>query len=261
MNDSIIRLNDHIAVNRAFGIKEFNALLESTLERESGWKQKTSFAPSSLGYHGQCPRYWYYAFKGEEFSYDPDPLGVANMNNGTSAGERIAGMLERAGILKGAEVELINEDPPIHGYIDALVMWQEQEVVVEIKTTRNSTFNSRANQNMVPGYQLLQLLIYMYLTDHERGFMLTENKDTNEFFVLPVKMTTKNRKLVEDTLDWMRTVKANEELPTRPFTKSSPNCKNCPVKKVCWAGYKRGSVNGEDPNPGIITLPILEVPK
>jgi CRISPR/Cas system-associated exonuclease Cas4 (RecB family) len=266
MNDdeTLVRLNDHIEVNRKFGIKEFNAALEKTLERKSEERTKVSFAPSNLGYSGQCPRYWYYAFKGTEFSYDNDPLGVVNMNNGASAGIRIAQMLDDADILIDTEVEVTNDDPPIRGYIDAIVMWQGRETVVEIKTTRNSTFNSRVNKNMVPGYQLLQLLVYMYLTEHEYGFMLTENKDTNELFVLPVKMTENNKKLVEDTLEWMRTVKKNAdegELPTRPFNKSSPQCKGCPVRDVCWEGWTRGSVNGTDPNPGTVTIPILEVPR
>lgn len=265
MNDpTLVRLNDHIAINRKFDIAEFNAALERTLEREGGEKQKTSFAPSNLGYNGQCPRYWFYAFNGTEFTYDPDPLGVVNMNNGSAAGIRIADMLKDADILVDAEVEVTYDDPPIRGYIDALVMWQEQEVVVEVKTTKAATWNYRSTYNTVPGYQLLQLLVYMYITEHERGFLLTENKDTNELFVYPVKMTEHNKILVEDTFEWMRKVKQNAEdgeLPTRPFTKSSMSCKSCPVKETCWAGYKRGSVNGEDPNPGTVTIPILEVPK
>ena len=263
---TFVVLNDHLAISRAFGIVEFNELLEKTLAREAEERQKTSFAPSNLGYSGTCPRYWFYAFNGAEFTYDSEPLAVANMKNGTSAGERIADTLEAAGLLIDREVEVTNptDDPPIRGYIDALVTWQDQEVVVEVKTTQNSTWNSRVNSNTVPGYQLLQLLIYMYFTNHERGFLLTENKDTNQLFVFPVKMTEKNRQIVEDTLDWMRSVKENAdngELPTRPFNKSSYQCKGCPVKETCWDGWTRGSVNGTDPNPGTVTLPTLEVPR
>jgi len=263
---TFVVLNDHLAIARAFGIGEFNELLEKTLEREGGERTKESFAPSNLGYSGTCPRYWYYAFNGVEFAYHNEPLAVANMKNGTSAGERIADTLEAAGILTGREVEVTNptNDPPIRGFIDALVNWQGQEVVVEVKTTNTNTWNSRVAKYTVPGYQLLQLLIYMHLTNHERGFLLTENKDTNQLFVYPVKMTEKNTQLVEDTLDWMRMVKENAdngELPTRPFNKSSYQCKGCPVRDKCWDGWTRGTVNGTDPNPGTVTLPILEVPR
>ena len=66
---TFVVLNDHLAIARAFGIGEFNELLEKTLEREGGERTKESFAPSNLGYSGTCPRYWYYAFNGVEFAY------------------------------------------------------------------------------------------------------------------------------------------------------------------------------------------------
>jgi CRISPR/Cas system-associated exonuclease Cas4 (RecB family) len=145
-----------------------------------------------------------------------------------------------------------------------LVDWKDSEVVVEIKTCKSSTWNSRVATNSVPGYQMIQLLIYMYVTGHDRGFFMTENKDTHELFILPVKMDEKNKALVEKVFDWMRLVKKNSEdgeLPTRPFNKSSYQCKGCAVRDTCWEGWTRGSVNGTDPNPGTVTLPVLEIPK
>lgn len=256
--------NTHNALPRAFGVREFAAVLEKAMERESKHTKKTSFAPSGLGYSGSCPRYWYYAFNGAEFVYDTAAEAVANMDAGSDSGKRLAGLLEKAGILIDSEVELRHNDPPIFGYIDAIVRWKEEPVLVEIKTTKSSAWNYRTINNTVPGYQLIQLLIYMYVTKHDKAFFLTENKDTNELFVLPVKMTKENRELVERVFEWMRMVKKNAEegeLPTRPFTKASMQCKGCPVKDTCWDGWTRGSVNGTDPTPGTITLPVLELPK
>lgn len=260
----LVRANDHIALNRAFGTREFGELLEKALVREAKHTQKKSFAPSGLGYNGTCPRYWYYAFNGEEFTYDSEPTAIQNMNAGTDSGKRLADLLDKAGILIDSEVEVKHHDPDIFGYIDAIVRWKGEPVVVEVKTTKNNTWNYRVNNNMVPGYQMLQLLIYMYVTKHDKGFFLTENKDTNELFILPVKMNDEYRELVESTFEWMRMVKKNAddgELPTRPFNKSSFECKGCPVKDICWDGYKRGKVNGEDPSPGKVELPILAIPK
>ena len=264
----LVKSQSHLALSRAFGIAEFGELLEKAMERESKFTTKVSFAPSGLGYSGSCPRYWYYAFNGEVFTYDTAATAVANMDAGTDAGARLANLLDKAGILVDSEVEVntIGDDefPPIRGYIDAMVNWQGEELVVEVKTTRASTWNYRVLHNTVPGYQLVQLLIYMYVTKHDKGFFLTENKDTHELFVLPIKMNDEYRQMVEDIFDWMRTTKENAdsgELPTRPFNKSSMQCKGCAVKEKCWEGWKRGSVNGEDPNPGVVTLPILEVPK
>lgn len=256
--------NEHLAMNRAFGTKEFGEALEKAMQRESAERTKTSFSPSSLGYSGSCPRYWYYAFHGANFEYDTDATSMANMDAGTDAGKRIATVLENAELLVDSEVPVRYSDPPIYGFIDALVRWKGDVIVAEIKTTKNETWLKRATSNTVPGYQLLQLLIYMYVTGKDKGFLLTENKNTHQIFILPVKMTDENKELVEKTLNWMRMVKKNSDenlLPTRPFNQSSFQCKGCPVKNTCWAGYKRGSVNGSDPNPGVIDLPTLEVPK
>lgn len=256
--------NEHIALAKGFGVKEFGALLEQAMVRESKFSQKTSFAPSSLGYSGSCPRYWYYAFNGAEFVYENDATSIANMDAGTASGERIANLLKKADLLVDAEVPTRFQDPPIFGFIDALVRWKGEVIPAEVKTTKQETWQTRVSNNSVPGYQMLQLLIYMYITEKERGFFITENKNTHELFILPVKMTDEYRQLVENVFDWMRMVKKNAEegeLPTRPFTRASFQCKGCALKDTCWEGYKRGKVNGEDPNPGTVDLPTLVVPK
>lgn len=259
----LVKANSHLAINRSFGTEEFGQLLEKAMTREPKLDQtKHSFAPSNLGYHGACPRYWYYARNGADFTYDTAATAVANMDSGSDAGRRLANLLDKAGILVSAEAEAKYDDPPIFGYIDAIVNWKGEEVVVEIKTSKNSTWTKRALENQVPDYQLGQLLIYMYVTGHDKGFLLTENKDTHQLFIYPVKMTDANKAKVESIFDWMRKVKENAddgELPTRPFNKSSFACKGCPVRDTCWDGWTRGKVNGEDPNPGIISLPVLEI--
>lgn len=260
----LVQANSQFAINQGFGTEEFGELLEKAMTREAKYSKKKSFAPSSLGYSGSCPRYWYYAFNGATFEYDTDARAMANMDAGSDAGVRLANVLKKAGILRGAEIPVDHQDPPIGGFIDAMVEWKGEEIPAEIKTTKSATWQVRANQNTVPGYQLVQLLIYMYVTRKQRGFLLTENKDTHEIFIYPVKMSDENLALVERIFDWMREIKKNAdegELPTRPFSKSSMQCKGCPVKNTCWEGVTRGSVNGKDPNPGTIDLPSLEIPK
>jgi CRISPR/Cas system-associated exonuclease Cas4 (RecB family) len=260
----LVRDTSHTAIARAFGLSEFAELMEKAMERESKETKKKSFAPSGLGYSGSCPRYWYYAFNGAKFEYDTTAPAMANMEAGSASGERLAKVLDKMGILVEAEKPAHYENPPIGGYIDAIVTWQGQEVVVEVKTTQDSTWNRRVIDDKVPGYQLVQLLIYMYTEQKDRGFFLTENKNTNEIWIKPVKMTDKHKELVENIFEWMRVVKKNAdegELPTRGFNKSSMQCKGCAVRSTCWDGWTRGSVNGTDPNPGTVTLPNLEIPK
>lgn len=260
----LVKANEHIQINKGFGTKEFGDLLESVMGRESKETQKKSFAPASLGYNGSCPRFWYYAFNGANFEYDTEAVAIANMDAGSDSGRRLAKLLGKAGILISDEVEVRQEDPPIFGYIDAIVDWKGEHVPVEIKTTKTETWQMRATNNTVPGYQLVQLLIYMRVMGFARGFFLTENKNTHELFILPVRMTDERKELIDNIFEWMRVVKDNAdngELPKRPFTKSSFPCKGCPVKNTCWDGVTRGKVNGKDPNPGVVDLPPLIIPK
>jgi CRISPR/Cas system-associated exonuclease Cas4 (RecB family) len=217
--------------------------------------QKTTFSPSGIGYgNGRCPRYWYMAFSGAEFVEINDALGIANMQNGTSAHERLQKLLDATGTVKDTEVEMRLEDPPVRGFIDVLIDWEGEEVVGEIKTTRSEAFQNRRASMKPPGYHLIQLLLYMHARGAKYGFFLYENKNTQEILVIPVTMNERLEKTLEKIMTWMREVHANYEaktLPTRPFTKSSPECKGCPLRTECWSGPE-GEVN-------IAALPILKV--
>lgn len=223
--------------------------------RPNGRSQKYSFAPSTIGYgHGTCPRYWHLAFTGGEAFDDTDALGIANMSYGVQAHERIQGLLRDAEILIDDEIEVNMSDPPIRGFVDALVKWKGQRVVGEIKTTRQEIFLHRQATMKPAPYHLLQILIYMRITGCRYGFLLYENKNTQEFLVMPVEMSEENAAILDRTLDWLRDVRKsweNGDLPTRPFTKRSKICKNCPFYNYCWNGAKDGNV----------TLPVMEVPK
>lgn len=267
----LVKNQDFIAINKAFETSDFGEALEkASMEsgRKSKWTKKTSFAPSGIGYgNGTCPRFWYYAFHGAHFDYDDTTARQrANMDAGTAAGERIAKLVEQTGMLNAAEVKVEHQDPPIFGFMDLAVTWQDEEMIGEVKTTRDETWNYRRNTMKAPGYQLIQLLIYMKVFNKEKGFFLIENKNTHELLIIPVKMTDSNRQLIDDVFDWMRMVKKNSDednLPIRPFTQKSLPCKSCPVRATCWEGYVKTTAKreGSDPNPGTVMLPPLKVPK
>lgn len=264
--------NEMYAMSRGFKVNEFGKLLEAAMVRESKDNKKERFSPSGLGYAGSCARKWYYAFNGAWFDYsNTRPEAMANMNAGSDAGVRIAGVLEKAGILVEAERLLdTTQDPnypPIVGYIDAIVNWQGEEVVCEVKTTKDATWQRRVSMNTVPGYQLVQLLIYMRITGIDKGFFLTENKDSHKIFILPIKMTESYAKLINNVFEWMRLVYDNavidQKLPTRSFERTSMECKGCEFRDACWSGVVKETTKREysDSNPGEIFIPKLDIPK
>ena len=205
--------------------------------RPDGFAQKKSFSPSKIGYgHGNCARYWFFAFKGAEFVETTDALGVANMNNGSAAHERIQKLFEDAGILVDKEVRITLTDPPVGGFLDVLIRHDGEVMVGEIKTTRQESFVIKQQKMQPSGNHKIQILLYMKATGKRFGFVMYENKNTQEFLIIPIEMTEKNEELIDGVLDWMRTVyKAYEEdtLPNRQLTKRSRICKECPLAAVC----------------------------
>lgn len=224
--------------------------------RPDKFTQKKSFSPSSIGYgHAVCPRYWHIAFSGADFVENGDGLGVAVMAAGTAAHTRIQGAFKEAGVLVAEEVEIKLADPPVRGYIDVLIRVDDETVVGEIKTTGEAIFNAKRTSMKPSANHLFQILIYMKATGRKKGFLLYENRNTLEVLVIEVDFTFENEEILENALEWMRTVYKGfeaKELPTRPFRNQTVKvCQNCPVNKTCWEQLPEGDVK----------LPKMEVPK
>lgn len=226
-----------------------------TKKREDKWTQKYSFAPSGLAYgKGFCPRYWYLAFEGNHFIETNDAKSIPVMANGTAAGTRIANAFRDAGVLIADEAEVKLSDPPVRGFIDVIVRIGEDVVVGEIKTTSDAIFSSKVVSMKPSPAHLLQILIYLKATGKKKGFILYENRNTLEVLVIPVDFNKDNEAILEEALDWMRSVyKAWEEktIPKRPFrSQTGKVCQDCPLNKVCW----------EETPDGELKLPKMEIP-
>jgi len=212
----------------------------------SRYSKKVSFSPSSLGYGaGTCPRYWYLAFEGGTFVDTFSGLNVANMANGTAAHTRIEKLFGDAGILVEAEREVTNENPPIKGFVDVIVKFDGEEMTGEFKTTRQESYVHREANGTAIDYHKVQVLIYMRLLGHKNGFVLYENKNTQELFLVPIKMDEANTEYTDYLFQWMRETRElweNKTLPTRPFTQKNKACKSCALFNVCWNESPEGDI-------------------
>lgn len=228
-----------------FDPERFAKLLDESYrntKRADGEMTKKSFSPSSLGYgHGTCPRYWYMAFSGAMFIDDNDAVAVANMAQGTQAHERLQKLIATMPEFKDQEQEIINEYPPVRGFIDLIMEYDNETVIGEIKTAKQEVWDGRQAEMKPTANHLLQLLTYMKLKNAKEGFFLYENKNTQELIVIPISMNERNTEIIEEAFAWMCEVWDNfkdGDLPMRPSgaSKSKMPCTYCPVKKECYAG-------------------------
>ena len=236
----MLKTEEKIMSRPSFVDKE--ALIEKiksgyTVKRVDKFQTKTSFAPSTIAYsHGECPRYWYLAFKGAMFEDNADAYGGANMTAGTKSHERIQQAMEDAGILKNSEFKITYSDPPIFGYGDVILEWENEDLLGEIKTMPNEGFEYRKLAGKPKAGHLIQLLIYMKVLNKSKAILIYENKNNHELLIFPVELNEYSFKWVENAFEWMRTVRKaweNKTLPEKNYRSNSKICKTCPIRATC----------------------------
>lgn len=241
---------------KGFDAYKFGLLMEEAIAGPQGpvFKTKKTFSPSSIGYgHGTCPRYWHIVFTGAEFHDSPDSISGGNMQNGTYVHERLQQTLTKA---LGKNVEIEREinltDPPIRGFVDAIVDQDGVKAAGEIKSAKQEIFDKIAQTGKPITYHLVQLLIYMKSLGLKDGFFYYENKNTQEFVIIPVQMNDSLEQYAEEIFQWMRDVRAawDEGKLATPISpkRAAKACTYCPVKQAC-----------KDRADGDITIPLLAV--
>ena len=221
-------------------------------KRETKFAQKKTFAPSTIAYsHGECPRYWYLAFEGAMFEDNADPYGGANMTNGTKSHERIQQAMADAGILKDAEFKVTYSDPPIFGFGDVILDWEGKDLLGEIKTMPSEGFEYRKASGKPKLGHLVQLLIYMKILNKTEAVLIYENKNNHDLLVIPVQISDYKIRWVNQTFDWMRSVRKaweDKQLPEKNYRSNSKICKTCPLSKTCAeAGKGLIKINSLEP--------------
>lgn len=215
-------------------------------KQEPKYTKKKTFAPSSLVYgHGECPRYWYFAFEGNIFESNNDAYDVANMTAGVKSHDRIQQAMLDSGIAKQyldddnnptTEFRVTHSDPPIFGWGDAMLVIDDEEIIGEIKTMKSEAFENYKVKGEPADYHVKQLIIYMKVLKKAKGVLIYENKNNHDLLVFPIEVTNKYKEWIDRTFEWMRLVHKswkNQELPQKNYRSNSKICKNCPVKTVC----------------------------
>lgn len=236
--------------------------------REGKYTKKKTFAPSTIAYsHGECPRYWYLAFEGGMFENSDTPYGVANMTSGTMSHDRIQKAMLDSGVAQKfideketekqgetvytTEFKVINDDPPIFGYGDAIINWEGEEMVGEIKTMNNEVFEYFKNANKPKKGHLIQLLIYMKVLGKAKGMLIYENKNNHDLLVFPIEVNSHYIRWVDQTFDWLRRTSQawkDKTIPKKNYRSNSKICKTCPLQQAC-ADAEVGEIKIESLEP------------
>jgi CRISPR/Cas system-associated exonuclease Cas4 (RecB family) len=141
-----------------------------------------------------------------------------------------------AGILKESEFKITWSDPPIFGYGDVILDWGGEDLLGEIKTMPSEGFEYRRASGKPKLGHLIQLLIYMRVLNKTKAVLIYENKNNHDLLVIPVEINDYKIWWVNQTFEWMRTVRKaweDKTLPEKNYRSNSKICKTCPLQKTC----------------------------
>lgn len=232
-------------------VKEIRKALNAEEHSEKTYL-KTGFSASTLSFgKGACPRWWYFAFSGTPGSESVSSLSLDRMHTGTFRHAELQERLAKIGAEIEIEKEIHNVDPPMRGFVDAVI----DGIPVEIKTMGATGYDYRAANFNPAAYHKMQLIIYCTILQSELGFFIYENRDSFDKKIIPMFMDEEKWEYSKYLFDWMRQVKQafdDKQLPTYFKGKrvNSKICKECPVKETCDA-------TGQ----GVVDIPLLEAPE
>ena len=207
----IKQLNNQVETKTRSRTSNQDKWLLKMFEDTLGYSQSSSrvgvFYPSMLG--NECDRYLYLAFRGKLPQQDIASTTQRIFDTGSSLEDRMTKYFEKMGILKGREIAVKSDSPPISGRADFLLVHEEHtEVVLELKSINDKGFKNLYSKPKPE--HAIQLQIYLQLMDKPYGIVLYENKNDQKLKAFQVKRSPKEW---NDLVARCTLIQEAEELP------------------------------------------------
>lgn len=126
----------------------------------------------------------------------------------------------------------------ISGNVDAVLNIRDVNYVTKIQPVCNSNF-SQIKKEGASKRHVVELIVYIWLTELNDGLLLYENQDSNEYMIFHIKfyepviksVTKKCLELIENKIQGV--------IPSRPYkTRDSVECSECEFTNRCWQEKK-----------------------
>ena len=188
----IRQLNEQVETKTRSRTSNQDKWLLKMFEDNLGYQQSNSrvgvFYPSMLG--NDCDRYLYLAFRGLLPQQEIASTTQSIFDTGSSLEDRMAKYFEKMRILKGRELSVKCDSPPISGRVDFLLVHDEyKDVVLELKSINDKGFKNLYSKPKPE--HTVQLQIYLQLMDRPYGIVLYENKNDQKLKAFKVKRSPK----------------------------------------------------------------------
>lgn len=207
------------------------------------FKKIGGFHPSNTN---DCARYLVYQFRGIYIPSDVSARLQRIFDNGHATHERLYGYFEKMGILIADEVPVNTVlnwkdkyEVPIEGTTDGLINWNGEKII-ELKSIADAGFAQRRLFNKPKADHYKQIQIYMAATGVDSGFVIYENKNTQQILTFEIH---KDEEFLDKLFKkYAKIYKAykDDKLPKRYKSPTSEHCKYCNLRDFCWSDSDEG---------------------
>lgn len=160
---------------------------------------------SPSGFKNECERKYYYMFSGvtptDKVERNIDGRLQRIFDSGTWWHTYIQALLYRAGILTKSEIRIANRRRKIFGHTDGEVIWEEKEMILEIKTMNSYSF-SKGKHGVLPDHEY-QATIYAKEAKNPYKYIcfIYISKDTSEIKVHIMEVRKRTIRIIDEKLD------------------------------------------------------------
>lgn len=157
--------------------------------------------------------------------------------NGWHLHEKWQKLFSEHGQVVEVETSHFDETRYLHFTPDAIINFAGQPYVVEIKGYKASTFEKLNETGKPPAAAHAQANLYCHMLEIERGIVLVENKDTQDYKVWAIECDVE---LAKPYLERMYAVKGAVAMKSTPArvcgSCTEHRAEKCPVKRLCFSG-------------------------
>jgi hypothetical protein len=131
------------------------------------------------------------------------------------------------------EEDLINEELGIGGHPDGFLKWDNEEYLLELKTTNSFNFSKILTEPMAS--HIAQMQIYMHILKLGKGIVFYFNKDTSQIILHEISYSEEQVKILfEKPMQYKSYLKTANLPPRICFDASNARANKCAMCKLCF---------------------------
>jgi hypothetical protein len=217
---------------------EISSLLDSIIKKENkDYRYEYPVSVFDPSHVTECPRRMIYRANG---CMTENSISYPSIYNDLFAKKKWMEYFSKCKPIKIVDKNIVAADCHynVSGNVDAILNMGDCLYVAKIQPVGQEDF-SQINKKGAFKKHVVEVIVYIWLTELRDGLLLYENKNNNDYTIFHVKLYEPIIKSVTKKCLELMENKIQGIIPARPYkTKESNECMSCEFLKRCWEDKK-----------------------